>query len=268
MQEPALGELRMTKSGPAADTDRNKIGNVGFAASPVLPGEDGREFVMLFTRLAEEHAAEGDLEFDAVLTMATSLWRKQNLSVYKLAAEARARYGGFFNFPNDRAGFLRYISRESEKLLLVAQATVEERERRLKDDEATQSNGENGQIENCIHLNGLANDPRLLGTEETRMSVMAEATELMTAFMSEILDPEILEELKQVAEDRVRDPLINLARLGTLITPECLSAELDMIERLDAAIDRSHSRLKKYQAARTKSSAPPSVSPLLQHTKR
>jgi hypothetical protein len=253
----------MTNSSRAADTPGDKIGNVGFAASPVLPGEDGREFVMLFTRLAEEHAAEGDLEFDAVLTMAAALWRKQNLSIYKLAAEARARYGRFFNFPNDRAGFLRYISRECEALLLAAQATVEQQEKRH---ESTQSNDENNQVANCLHLNDLEDDPRLLGTEGMRMSKMITATERMTAFMSEALDPEILAESKQVGEDRVRDPLINLALLGELVTPGCLTAELDMIERLDATIDRSYSRLKKYQAARTKS-APPSVSPLLQHTK-
>jgi hypothetical protein len=222
---------------------------------------------MLFTRLAEEHAAEGDLEFDAVLTMAAALWRKQNLSVYRLAAEARARYGDFFNFPNDRAGIERYISRECEKLLLVAQATMEKQDERLKNNEPMQSYDRNSQVENCIHLNQLGSDPRLLGTEEMRMSVMAEVTERMTASMSEALDPEILKESKQVGEDRVRDPLFNLALLGELVTPECLTAELNMIERLDATIDRAYSRLKKFQAARTKSSAPPSVSPLLQHTK-
>jgi hypothetical protein len=80
-----------TNSAPAADAlSRNKTGNIGFAASPVLPGEDPRQFVLLFTGLAEEHAAQGRLELDTVLTMEAAVWRKQNLSVYKLAAEARA----------------------------------------------------------------------------------------------------------------------------------------------------------------------------------
>ena len=84
----------------------------------------------------------------------------------------------------------------------------------------------------------------------------------MLTAMSELLGRDIREEWKQSGEGP--DPLLRLALLGDLVTPECLTAELDMIERLDDTIDRSYNRLKKLQAARTKS-VPLSVSPLLQH---
>ena len=211
----------------------------------------------LFTQLAEEHAAQGDLELDAVLTMAAAIWRKRNLSIYKLAAEARARYGHFFKFPNDHAGLMNYVSREFEKLALVAKSFIEARD-------------ENNEIKDFTHWNNLKdlkNDPRLLGPEGMRMSAIGDALKCMETAALEAVGPEILEASKQSGEDRVRDPLIHLALLGELVTPECLTAELDMIERLDDTIDRSYSRLKKFQAVRTKSSAPSSISPLLQHTK-
>jgi hypothetical protein len=231
-----------------------------------LPGEDRSEFEALFVHLAQEHTAQGDLELDAVLTMTAAIWRKQNLAVYKLAAEARARYGHFFNFPNDHAGLRKYFARELEKLISVAKAITGGQEKLLKENESKQSNGEN-KIKNVIQWKDFKNDPRLLGPEAMRMSAMGDALERMKAAMLEAVGPEILEKSRQSAEDDARDPLIHLALLGELITPECLTAELDMIERLDDAIDRSHSRLKKFQAARTRSSAPSSASPLLQHTK-
>lgn len=99
----------MIQSAPTSSPlGHDKIGNIGFAASPVLPGEDVVRFVTLFTHMAEEHAAQGQLELDAVLTMAFAVWRKQNLSIYKMAAEGRARYGHFFKFPNDDEGLLKY----------------------------------------------------------------------------------------------------------------------------------------------------------------
>src|SRR5712672_2776414 len=101
----------MIKSVQNADAvDRDKIGNIGFAASFVLPGEDPDKFVELFAELVLEHGAQGRLEMDAIRTMAQALWRKQHLSVYALAAEARALYGHLFRFPNDLEGFRKYYA--------------------------------------------------------------------------------------------------------------------------------------------------------------
>jgi hypothetical protein len=80
--------------------------------------------------------------------------------------------------------------------------------------------------------------------------------------------PEFEGKWKQVQEEsKFDDPRILLALKGDLITPECLVAELEMNERLDDAIDRSFSRLRKFQADRYSRSAISSTSPLLQHRK-
>src|SRR5258706_8561628 len=96
-------------SKPAAAVAPKKTDNIGFAASAVLPGEDPRKFDALLSRLFTEFAPQGLLEADAVMTMANALWRKLHLSTYKLAAQARALYGHLFEFPNDQAGFNKYI---------------------------------------------------------------------------------------------------------------------------------------------------------------
>lgn len=255
----------MINSAPTADAlSRNRIGNVGFAASHVLPGEDPHEVVAIFKHLAEEHSAQGHLESDAVLTMAAAVWRKQNLSVYKLAAEARARYGHFFKFPNDRDGFWKY---DFEEMRWALYAHIEAVKKRLKSNESTQSDAEKNETENWIHSDDFKIDPRLLGAEAPQIFAMAEATQRATTLMSQVLGAEILEELNQAKKEvPVRDPLINLALLAELLTPECPVAELDMVKRLDDTIDRSYNRLMKFQATRAPS-APLSVSPLLQHLK-
>jgi len=262
----------MRNSDPRADTvDRTKPVNIGFAASHVLPGENLEEFVKLCAGLALRYGAEGELEADAILTMAHALWRKQHLSIFRLAAEARTRYGHFFQFPNDNAGFMRFTSAGVDKLALAAQALAEEYDKR-KDSESKQSESyepkqseeDDNQIVNRIRQDAFRFDPRLLGTEQMRMSAMEQLTQRMVTAMSEFLGCDIQEEWRQSGEGS--DPLLPLALLGDLLTPECLTAELDMIERLDDTIDRSYNRLKKLQAARSKS-VPLSVSPLLQHRK-
>jgi hypothetical protein len=52
----------------------------------------------------------------------------------------------------------------------------------------------------------------------------------------------------------------SLARLGTLLTPECHSAELRHKELLDLSIERAHNRLMKYQGERKKKVAADIVS--------
>jgi hypothetical protein len=254
----------MSNSGPAVDAlSGDKIGNIGFAASPVLPGEDEEEFVALFTHLTEEFAAQGHLESDAALTMASAIWRKQNLSIYRVAAEARARYGHFFRFPNDHGSLWKY---DLKDMGLTLHTFIEAHNKRLRNNDPKQSDDENDQINNCINSEDFKIDPPPLSAEDSQAYAIAEATERIVTLMSQALGSHILEELKQ-AKAPVRDPLVYLALLGELVTPECLIAELDMVKRLDDTIDRSYNRLMKFQAARTKSSARLLISPLLHHIK-
>jgi hypothetical protein len=50
----------------------------GFAATPVLPGENQAQFDSLFADLRLEFEPYGPAEEDAVRTMATCIWRKQH----------------------------------------------------------------------------------------------------------------------------------------------------------------------------------------------
>jgi hypothetical protein len=199
---------------------------------------------------------------DAVLTMAAAVWRKQNLSVYKLAVEARARYGHFFKFPNDHGSLWKY---DLKDMGLTLHTLVEAHKKRLSSKDPKQSDNESSQIGSCIRPEDIKIDPLLLATEDEQAFAMAEAAERVKAIMLEALGSGVLEGFDRPYEPPARDPLVYLALLGDLITPECLVAELDVVKRLDETIDRSYNRLMKFQAARTKSSARPSVSPLLRH---
>ena len=84
---------------------RQRMGNVGFAANPVLPGEDQAKFAELGRALIRELGVQGVLEEDALRTMVAAIWRKQHLSIFKLAAQSRALYAHLFRFSNDQDGF-------------------------------------------------------------------------------------------------------------------------------------------------------------------
>jgi hypothetical protein len=62
-----------------------------FSGMGLLPGEDRSAFVNLHNALIAEYAPIGRHEESIVETMAQLVWRKQNLRIYRLAAEARRR---------------------------------------------------------------------------------------------------------------------------------------------------------------------------------
>lgn len=63
----------------------------GYSGTSLLPGEDPGAFEKLRAGLIAEHAPAGPLEDDIVATMARLIWRKQNLSTYQLAEQAKRR---------------------------------------------------------------------------------------------------------------------------------------------------------------------------------
>jgi hypothetical protein len=78
--------------------------SVEFLASPVLPGEDPKEFQGLVDELCEQYAPVGPAENEAVQTMAKAIFRKRHSEIFQRAFEARMKWGSFFEFPGDPYG--------------------------------------------------------------------------------------------------------------------------------------------------------------------
>jgi len=83
----------------------------GYSGMAVLPGEDGSAFEKLHRDLITEFAPVGPMDEDIVATMARLLWRKQNLSTYRLAEWAQqrcsaisAKFGPHYDFDNYSLG--------------------------------------------------------------------------------------------------------------------------------------------------------------------
>jgi len=76
--------VRTKKTHPA-------LKHAGYSATTILPGESSAEFDKLHRRLIAELIPAGPLEDDIVATAARLLWRKQNLTTFRLAEVARSR---------------------------------------------------------------------------------------------------------------------------------------------------------------------------------
>jgi len=63
----------------------------GYSGTTLLPGEDASAFEKLLKDLVSEFAPAGPLERDIVADFARLIWRKQNLSTYRLAKLATER---------------------------------------------------------------------------------------------------------------------------------------------------------------------------------
>ena len=64
----------------------------GYSGTTLLPGEDRDAFEKLHRDLIAEFAPAGPAEEDIILTMARLLWRKQNLSTYKVVELVKNRW--------------------------------------------------------------------------------------------------------------------------------------------------------------------------------
>jgi hypothetical protein len=123
--------------GVMSRVDRNKVDRdqiteerepkctVGFAASPVLPGESQEEFDCLFDDLCEHYEPKGPVEEDAVCNMADAIWRKRHLNIFQRAFEARMRWGSYLIFPGDPNGFTRIMMETRDRAAaMMVQATT------------------------------------------------------------------------------------------------------------------------------------------------
>ena len=63
-----------------------------YSGMTLLPGEDSAAFNKLHNDLIVEFSPVGALEDDIVATIAHHMWRKQNLSTYRIASRANDRF--------------------------------------------------------------------------------------------------------------------------------------------------------------------------------
>jgi hypothetical protein len=63
-----------------------------YSGTALLPGEDPTTFKKLHNDLIVEFSPFGALEDDIVATIARLMWRKQNLSTYRMASRAKDRF--------------------------------------------------------------------------------------------------------------------------------------------------------------------------------
>jgi hypothetical protein len=101
----------------------------------------------------------------------------------------------------------------------------------------------------------MSRDPRLAsGKVQKILGVFDNMMEAVEAASGSSALEDLMERIYHDATEH------SLARLGSLLTPDCHSAELRHKELLDLSIERAHDRLMKYQAARAKKAAADIVS--------
>jgi hypothetical protein len=168
--------------------------SIGFSASPVLPGEEQKEFQCLLDELCGQYEPEGPAEQDVIRTMASAIFRKRHLEdVAEIVKN------------NTKIEFESAI----DQLHRNGASSRREYEARKSD---------------VVH--------ELISTFEAAFG---------PGTVKEMLEPLCREDIEQ-----------KLPRFGDLLTPERYAAEFQFNELLDITIERSHDRLMKYQAARTK----------------
>jgi hypothetical protein len=298
--------------------------SIGFSASPVLPGEEQKEFQCLLDELCGQYEPEGPAEQDVIRTMASAIFRKRHLEIFQRAFEARMQWGFFFEYAGDPAGVARiaetvrqqanaayvevmakyatekvkselssastetteFIQGETDETHvatnlrttdytkgnsgdsaaegmldanvkgIVDKAVAEIKEKGLKKlyrgamspEDVAEIVKNNTKIEfestiDQLHRNGAGSRHEYEARKSDVIHKLISTFE--AAFgpgtVKEMLEPLCREDIEQ-----------SLAKFGDLLTPERYAAELQFNELLDITIERSHDRLMKYQAARTK----------------
>ncbi len=229
-------------------------GSPGFLASPVLPGEDQAEFDQLLERLRAQYQPEGIVQDDALRTMARAIWRKQHLGIFQRAAGARARWGGYFRYPNDQAGFYAIMGDMFQMTVAELERRIEPSPEAIEQPEGTLPEaGDDGNEQPHKAVEEEVDFLAAFSDIGVALKVLAPMQDL-DAVLREALPP--LPHEGHVVATHVSDQIV-LAMAGCLITPESCLAELRMIEQLDRAIERSHNRLMKMKEDFKANRAPP-----------
>jgi len=85
--------------------------HAGYAATALLPGENPADFEKLHQSLIAELTPNGALENDIVATIARLLWRKQNLSTFRVAELAQNRCA---KLTSETPGVAHAVGRDDE----------------------------------------------------------------------------------------------------------------------------------------------------------
>ena len=70
---------------------RNALKHAGYSATSILPGESAADFEKLHQALISEFNTTGALENEIVASLAHHLWRRKNLSTFRVAERAQQR---------------------------------------------------------------------------------------------------------------------------------------------------------------------------------
>jgi hypothetical protein len=190
-----------------------------FMAAAVLPGENPEEFAALFDEVWSDCRPVGPVEQSLVRGIASFLWRKRRLGIFRIAEAARKEYGEFFKDGDLEAGAMSASHHRLEK----RQRSLE---RLAKSRELLE------QVKPDIVAFGLNIDKL-----EKQVGIDPQASRAASAETTE----------RKLAKEETET---QFAILGDLISPECFIQELELRERLDAAIERAFDRLIRYQTRR------------------
>jgi hypothetical protein len=241
---------------------------MGFAPSPVLPGESQAEFDLLLKDLRSELRPEGRLEDDAVQRIAAVTWRKQNLGIFARAQEARMRFRTF-DYPGDQNGFLTIMGQLFEQaktkteLLLKSAETLPEAttEKAGSEPQQTATTKESTSAQKTAKepTKSDSDVPEIYTEIGTGLRVLKACEDLVQAG-EEVFGPPSAESLANATNESA---LMMLAMKGELVTPERCIAELHLIAVLDETIERSYDWLMKIKREKEKSAKRDRVSRLI-----
>jgi hypothetical protein len=200
-----------------------------YAQAAVLPSESPNDFAAFFEELCQELKPVGLLEEDQAATVAKLLWRKHRLQIFQNAEEARlARSQAKVDRMLGNPEVMLHAQLNAKKAQLLA-TYVQEEEEKL--------------------------DPGKAACRDEKIQKMASEIAPHIAEIEEMLrrspDETQADKAKKIADDKEQAALLE-------ITVERYVKDLEMMERLDAGVDRALVRLEKYQRRRmTGSLSPP-----------
>ena len=231
---------------------------LGFAASAVLPGENQAAFDHLLKQLRTEYQPEGIVQEDVVRTMAQTIWRKQHLGIFQRAAEARARWGAYFRFPNDRAGFytimrdmIAEFAGNLERSLKLNADTNAQQETATPPSESRNDTPSSEEVKSPSAFSDIGRESKVAGVLK---DINDAIEEWLNDAAEEALPPPSPE--NEIVGRYTIDQIL-LAQAGNLLTPDCYVEELRMIEQLDRVIERCHNTLTKMKKDSKANRAPP-----------
>jgi hypothetical protein len=181
---------------------------------------------MLLDELRRDYDPVGLLEHSSIRVIATLLWRKSRLGIFAIAEAARRKYGEDFADGDFAVGAATVLFRKEEHDL-KRMATVLECEQTLKPkimDQLAEVDDVLARVEKTMTEMGI--------TEADRAASRAAAAEKVE---------------KESAENVIE---MQLAYWGDRVSADCFSQQLELLEQIDAAIERALDRLIKYQTKR------------------